>query len=63
MTSRPIDAANVKAMLVEVDEGDFRPVADLFARLAQRGVDVRLLHAELPSRPFRAAFDRHRRLR
>ncbi|MEW5743622.1 MAG: phospholipase D family protein [Myxococcota bacterium] len=55
-----IATANVKAMLVEVDAGDFRPVADLFARLAQRGVDVRLLHAELPSRPFRAAFDRHR---
>jgi phosphatidylserine/phosphatidylglycerophosphate/cardiolipin synthase-like enzyme len=55
-----IATANVKAMLVEVDAGAFRPVADLFARLARRGVEVRLLHAELPSRPFRAAFDRHR---
>lgn len=54
-----IATANVKAMLVELD-GDFRPIADLFATLARRGVDVRLLHAELPSRPFRAAFDRHR---
>lgn len=54
-----IATANVKAMLVEVD-GDFRPIADLFAALARRGVDVRLLHAELPSRPFRAAFDKHR---
>lgn len=52
-----IATANVKAMLVEVD-GDFRPVADLFATLARRGVDVKLLHAELPSRPFRAAFDK-----
>lgn len=54
-----IATANVKAMLVEVD-GDFRPVADVFAALARRGVEVRLLHAELPSRPFRAAFDKHR---
>jgi phosphatidylserine/phosphatidylglycerophosphate/cardiolipin synthase-like enzyme len=52
-----ISTANVKAMLVELD-GDFRPVADLFARLSRKGVRVRLLHAELPSRPFRAAFDK-----
>lgn len=54
-----ITTANVKAMLVEVD-GAFRPIADVFAALARRGVEVRLLHAELPSRPFRAAFDKHR---
>ena len=53
-----ISTANVKAMLVEVD-GRFKPVVDLFAALAKRGVTVRVLHAELPSRPFRAAFDRH----
>lgn len=56
-----IATANVKAMLVELN-GSFRPVADLFAQLARRGVSVRLLHAELPSRPFRAAFDKHEKL-
>ena len=56
-----IATANVKAMLVELD-GDFKPIADLFAKLAARGVSVRLLHAELPSRPFRQAFDRHKSL-
>jgi len=56
-----VATANVKAMLVEVD-GRFRPVADLFAALARKGVSVRILHAELPSRPFRAAFDKHERL-
>jgi phosphatidylserine/phosphatidylglycerophosphate/cardiolipin synthase-like enzyme len=56
-----IATANVKAMLVELD-GEFRPVADAFARLAKRGVSVRVLHAELPSRPFRAAFDKHEKL-
>ncbi len=34
----------------------------LFRTLARRGVELRLLHAELPSRPFRAAFDRSRTL-
>ena len=57
-----IATANVKAMLVELKRDDFRPVVDLFARLAARGVSVRLLHAELPSRPFRAAFDKHNTL-
>lgn len=56
-----IATANVKAMLVEID-GRFRPIADVFAKLARRGVSVRVLHAELPSRPFRAAFDRHEKL-
>ncbi len=53
-----IGTANVKAMFVE-QEGEYRPVLDLFAKLAKRGVELRLLHAELPSRPFRASFDRH----
>lgn len=56
-----IATANVKAMLLELN-GAFRPVADAFSVLAKRGVEVRVLHAELPSRPFRAAFDRHREL-
>ena len=56
-----ISTANVKAMFVE-RSGTFKPVLDLFAELARRGVDLRLLHAELPSRPFRAAFDKQKKL-
>jgi phosphatidylserine/phosphatidylglycerophosphate/cardiolipin synthase-like enzyme len=56
-----IATANVKAMLIE-RRGVFRPILDLFAELAARGVGLRLLHAELPSRPFREAFDRERSL-
>jgi|SRR5579871_32924 len=56
-----IATANVKAMLTE-QNGRFRPIVDLFGALARRGVALRILHAELPSRPFRAAFDKHRRL-
>jgi phosphatidylserine/phosphatidylglycerophosphate/cardiolipin synthase-like enzyme len=51
-----ISTANVKAMMIERD-GRFRPVVDLFSELTKRGVEVRVLHAELPSRPFRKAFD------
>jgi phosphatidylserine/phosphatidylglycerophosphate/cardiolipin synthase-like enzyme len=52
-----IATANVKAMMPE-QGGRFAPVLSLFRTLARRGVELRLLHAELPSRPFRAAFDR-----
>ena len=51
-----ISTANVKAMYVE-QNGDHRSVLELFATLAKRGVELRLLHAELPSRPFREEFD------
>jgi phosphatidylserine/phosphatidylglycerophosphate/cardiolipin synthase-like enzyme len=56
-----IATANVKAMFVEQGE-QFVPVLEVFDRLAARGVALRLLHAELPSRPFRAAFDARARL-
>ena len=52
-----IATANVKDMHVEG-----RSVVALFADLAERGVALRLLHAELPSRPFRASFEKRRRL-
>jgi phosphatidylserine/phosphatidylglycerophosphate/cardiolipin synthase-like enzyme len=60
-----IATANVKAMMVEQPgqgRGRFAPVLALFRTLARRGVELRLLHAELPSRPFRQAFDRSRTL-
>ena len=52
-----IATANVKEMLVDTGSG-FRSIVELFDELRRRGVELRLLHAELPSRPFRAAFDR-----
>ncbi len=53
--------ANVKAMYVE-HGGRFVPLVEVLDGLASRGVALRLLHAELPSRPFRAAFDARARL-
>src|SRR5947209_345968 len=52
-----IATANVKEMFVE-QGGQYRSILDLFQALARRGVELRLLHAELPSRPFRATFDK-----
>jgi len=58
-----IATANVKAMMVpQPGSARFAPVLSLFRTLARRGVELRLLHAELPSRPFRTAFDRSRTL-
>jgi phosphatidylserine/phosphatidylglycerophosphate/cardiolipin synthase-like enzyme len=56
-----IATANVKDMQVE-RQGRFASVLALFGDLAGRGVELQLLHAEMPSRPFRASFERRRRL-
>lgn len=56
-----IATANVKAMYVE-RSGRFVPLLEVLDGLAARGVALRLLHAELPSRPFREEFDRRSRL-
>jgi phosphatidylserine/phosphatidylglycerophosphate/cardiolipin synthase-like enzyme len=56
-----MSTANLKDMQIERG-GKFRSILETFAELAQRGVELRILHAELPSRPFRASFDRQRKL-
>jgi phosphatidylserine/phosphatidylglycerophosphate/cardiolipin synthase-like enzyme len=56
-----ISTANVKDMQVERGT-KFASVTVLFSELASRGVELRLLHAELPSRPFRRSFDRRQLL-
>ena len=64
-----IGTANVKEMMVEAPvgtraraRGRYRSILDVFDDLAQRGVELRLLHAGVPSRAFRAELARHRRL-
>ena len=72
-TSVWIATANVKELMVE--DGRARPGRNRSMRrtsyvsilavlddLAARGVELRLLHAELPSRPFRAELANHPRL-
>lgn len=63
-----IATANLKEMLVEDAlqmpgrRRSYRSVLATLDQLAARGVELRILHAELPSRPFRATFDEHPRL-
>ena len=61
-----ISTANVKSMMIEAPigtvaraRGKYLSILDTFDGLAQRGVDLRLLHAGLPSRPFRAELRKH----
>ena len=56
-----ISTANVKEMYIE-RQGEYRSILELFSALSAKGVELRLLHAELPSRPFRASFDKIRAL-
>jgi phosphatidylserine/phosphatidylglycerophosphate/cardiolipin synthase-like enzyme len=72
-TSVWIATANVKELMIE--DGRARPgqrrsmkrstyvsVLSILDELSARGVELRLLHAELPSRPFRAELQNHPRL-
>lgn len=67
-TSVWIASANLKELIVEVRGptasrlGRFRSVLTIFDELVKRGVEIRILHATLPSRAFRSAFDRRARL-
>jgi phosphatidylserine/phosphatidylglycerophosphate/cardiolipin synthase-like enzyme len=68
-TSVWIASANVKELLVEAPpalgrlrRSAYRSVLEALDELAARRVELRVLHARLPSRAFRAAFDRHPRL-
>ncbi|MEO6418577.1 MAG: phospholipase D family protein [Polyangiaceae bacterium] len=64
-----ISTANVKSMMIEAPigtvaraRGKYLSILDSFDGLAARGVDLRLLHAGLPSGPFRTELRKHPRL-
>jgi phosphatidylserine/phosphatidylglycerophosphate/cardiolipin synthase-like enzyme len=66
-----IATANLKELLVEDaralpgrrrGKARWRSVLDVFDELAERGVELRLLHGGPPSQPFRDELDRHPRL-
>lgn len=62
-----IATANLKGMMVQ-DRGigrrkrSYRSILEIFDELAERGVELKILHASLPSRAFRREFDRYPRL-
>lgn len=66
-----IATANLKGLMVEDTRSRFgrtrrsasyRSVLEVFDELASRGVELRILHAAMPSRAFRREFDRFPRL-
>jgi phosphatidylserine/phosphatidylglycerophosphate/cardiolipin synthase-like enzyme len=57
-----IATANVKDMHLPLRGEKFVSVVELFDELAERKVSLQLLHAELPSRPFRKSFESRERL-
>lgn len=68
-----IATANLKELMVEDarvipgrrrarGRNAYASVLTVFDALAERGVELRLLHAQLPSRPFRDELDKHPRL-
>lgn len=65
-TSIWIATANLKELMVEDDRWSskgrrdaYRSVIGVFADLVGRGVEIRILHAAPPSRPFREELGRH----
>jgi phosphatidylserine/phosphatidylglycerophosphate/cardiolipin synthase-like enzyme len=68
-----IATANLKELMIEDarlvpgrrrarGRNAYRSVLALFDELSERGVELRILHARLPSQPFRDELDRHPRL-
>ena len=68
-----IATANLKELMVEDGravpgrartsaKSGYQSMLKVFDELARKNVDLRILHATPPSRPFRAEFDRHPRL-
>lgn len=51
-----IATANIKAVFLS-HQGNMVSVVDLFARMVDAGVSVRIIHAALPSQPFRDRYE------
>jgi phosphatidylserine/phosphatidylglycerophosphate/cardiolipin synthase-like enzyme len=56
-----VATANIKDLMVK-GRPRFRSILEELDRMAERGLDLRILHAALPSRSFRESFDRLPRL-
>jgi phosphatidylserine/phosphatidylglycerophosphate/cardiolipin synthase-like enzyme len=69
-TSVWVGTANLKELMIEDHRArpgvrrsrtrkQYRSILAAFAEIAERGVELRILHADLPSRPFRAELAKH----
>ncbi len=57
-----IATANLKDMHVPLAGKRYRPILEVFDRMAQRGVTFRIVHSDLPSRSFCKTLERFPRL-
>jgi phosphatidylserine/phosphatidylglycerophosphate/cardiolipin synthase-like enzyme len=57
-----IATANLKDMHIALARGRYRPILEAFDALAAEGVTFRVIHADLPSRPFRSTLKQFPRL-
>ncbi len=53
-----IATADIKDLYMEVRRGKFDSILAVFADLVRDGVEIRLIHAKEPGKPFRTDFDR-----
>jgi phosphatidylserine/phosphatidylglycerophosphate/cardiolipin synthase-like enzyme len=56
-----VATANLKDMHIPMARG-YKPILDAFDHMAGRGVSFRIVHSDLPSRPFRETLERFSRL-
>ncbi len=56
-----IGTANLKDMHIPMARG-YKPILEIFDRMAGKGVSFRIVHSDLPSRPFRKTLERFPRL-
>ena len=56
-----IATANLKDMHIPMARG-YRPILEAFDDMAWKGISFRIIHSDLPSRPFRKTLDRFPRL-
>ncbi len=52
-----IATANLKDMHIEMARRRYKPILEVFGEMAGRGVGFRIIHGELPSRPFRRTLE------
>ena len=57
-----IATANLKDMHLPMALGKYAPILEAFDQMASRGVSFRIVHADLPSKPFRRTLERFERL-
>jgi phosphatidylserine/phosphatidylglycerophosphate/cardiolipin synthase-like enzyme len=53
-----IATANLKDMHVAMARNDYKPILEVFDSMAKQGVTFRIVHSDMPSRPFRNTLER-----